>query len=416
MKVMWICNKVPVFVSHIEKKQASYTGGWLETMGNSLLSMPDFELCIVARDSSVRVFKSGKLSFYSFKEDKFEQQIKKILTDENPSIIHIWGTEFNHANETLKACQELGIEKKCVVSIQGLVSLCGKWHYTEGLPNKIIKRYTIRDFIRRDNIYKARKKFLLRGEKEIEALKRTNHIIGRTDFDMAAVQMFNPNASYHFCNETLRNAFYDNVWDINKIERHSIFVSQCGYPIKGFHYILEAMPYILQKYPDAHLYTTGNDLIHLTAKEKLIINSYQSYLIKLIRRYKLEEHVSFLGFLTEQEMCRQYLKANVFVSASTIENSPNSVGEAMLVGCPVVSSDVGGVKNMLEHGKEGFIYQSSAPYMLAYYVKKIFEDDDLALKFSKNAQVHANVSHNREINMKTLCGIYNEIVKATGME
>ena len=71
------------------------------------------------------------------------------------------------------------------------------------------------------------------------------------------------------------------------------------------------------------------------------------------------------------------------MSASTIENSPNSVGEAMLLGCPVVSSCVGGVPDMLEHGREGFLYQASVPYMLAWYVKRVFGDDELAMGFPR---------------------------------
>lgn len=338
MKIIWLCNKVPALVSKIENKPALHTGGWLETMGNSLLSRPDMDLCIVARDNRNREFQEENLSFYSFIENNCTERLQNILTTEFPDIIHIWGTEFPHSNEVLRACQTLGIADRCVVSIQGLVSLYGKRHYIEGLPDKVVRHYTLRDFIKRDNIQKAREKFLKRGETEIEALKRTSHIIGRTDWDRAAVQMFNPDANYHFCNESLRDSFYHSAWDIQKIERHSIFVSQCGYPIKGFHYMLEAMPEILRKHSDAHLYTTGRDLLHLTAKERLLIGSYQVYLLKLIRKYNLEEHVSFLGSLSEHEMCSQYLKANVFVSASTIENSPNSVGEAMLVGCPVVSS------------------------------------------------------------------------------
>lgn len=76
----------------------------------------------------------------------------------------------------------------------------------------------------------------------------------------------------------------------------------------------------------------------------------------------------------------RYLASSVFVSVSTIENSPNSVGEAMLFGCPVVSSCVGGVLDMLEHGQEGFLYQASAPYMLAWYVGCVFRDDGLENK------------------------------------
>lgn len=409
MKILWVCSKKTSIISKIQGEKAEIFGGWIDSMSETLIKNKGISLCILYPSFREEKGKENNFSFYSFKEEKSSLYFKNILERERPDVIHVWGTEFIHSNEVLKVCQELGIIEKCVISIQGLVSLCGKRHYIEGLPYKIIKRYTLRDFIRKDNIQKAREKFIKRGEKEIEALKRIKHIIGRTDWDKAAVQMFNSNANYHFCNESLRDSFYNHTWNINKIERYSIFVSQCSYPIKGFHYMLEAMPEILKRYPKAHLYTTGKDLLHLSIKEKLLISSYQLYLIELIKKYKLEDHITFLGILSEQEMCNRYLKSNVFVSASTIENSPNSVGEAMILGCPVVSSDVGGVKNMLIHEKEGFVYQSTAPYMLAYYVKRIFDDDVLALQFSKNSKKHANQTHNRAKNIERLCEIYEQI-------
>ena len=63
--------------------------------------------------------------------------------------------------------------------------------------------------------------------------------------------------------------------------------------------------------------------------------------------------------------------------------TPNSVGEAMLFGCPAVSSCVGSVPDMLEHGREGVLYQASAQYMLAWYAECVFRDDELAMRFSK---------------------------------
>ena len=83
----------------------------------------------------------------------------------------------------------------------------------------------------------------------------------------------------------------------------------------------------------------------------------------------------------------------------------------MLLGVPTVSSDVGGVKNMLTHGKDGFIYPADEPYMIEYYVSKIFEDKDLAYVFSENAKEHAKITHSRGLNGKTLFNIYSEIIK-----
>ena len=60
----------------------------------------------------------------------------------------------------------------------------------------------------------------------------------------------------------------------------------------------------------------------------------------LIDKYDLFENIVFCGSLDENSMRDQYLRSHVFISASTIENSPNSVGEAMLLGVPVVTNVV----------------------------------------------------------------------------
>lgn len=409
IKILWVCNKAPCIVNKIWGNKANPAGGWLDTVCEKLLQMDWVSLCTVFMDNSEYENAKDNFSFYSFIENKCANRFYNIIKDFAPDIIHIWGTEYRHSLEAIYAAEQLKKSKRCVVSIQGLVSLIGKYHYTEGLPNIVVNRFTVRDVLRK-NIYQDKKDFVQRGNFEIEALKRVSHIIGRTDWDKAAAEMYNPNAEYHFCNETLRESFYKNKWDIAKIQRHSIFVSQCNYPVKGFHYILEAMPEILKHYPDTHIYTTGIDLLNLSLKRKILISSYHLYLLELINKFDLREHISFLGVLPEQQMCEQYLKANVFVSASTIENSPNSVGEAMLLGCPVVSSDVGGVKNMLTHEKDGYVYQSSAPYMLAYYVKKLFSEDKIALEFSENAKKHAAQTHDIEKNMTSLMAIYQKIM------
>ena len=130
----------------------------------------------------------------------------------------------------------------------------------------------------------------------------------------------------------------------------------------------------------------------------------------MIHKYNLENKVIFLGALQAEQMKEHYLNSNVFVSASTIENSPNSVGEAMILGVPTITSDVGGVKEMLVHGMEGYIYPMDEPYMLAYYIDMIFSDDALATKLGKAAKKRAVKNHDRESVAKELMKNYNTII------
>ena len=169
----------------------------------------------------------------------------------------------------------------------------------------------------------------------------------------------------------------------------------------------------IKRFPETHLYIAGtNNTKNSTFNEKLRITSYGVYINKLIKKYNLTDNITFTGSLDELQMCERFLKSNVFVSASSIENSPNSVGEAMLLGVPTVSSDVGGVKNMLTHHMDGFIYQYDAPYMLAYYVCEIFNNNELAIKLSKNANGHANLTHSKSNNLETMISIYEEIMRS----
>lgn len=421
MRILWLCNiTIPKIAERIQKTTSS-GGGWLVGLSQDLLKIKEIELTIcspINNEESIIKGNIDNLNYYCFPQkqtdstiynSEIEIYLEEILKEVQPDIIHIFGTEYPHTLAMVNICEKLGLIDRIIINIQGLVSICEK-HYYAGLPNKIINRYTIRDLLRHDNIRKQKEKFKKRGKFEIEALNKVKHVIGRTDWDKACAIQINPNLKYHFCNETLRTEFYNHEWDIQKCEKYSIFISQCSYPIKGFHFMLRAMHEILKKYPNAHIYTTGNNPLNKTTiLDKIKITSYQKYIGDVIKELKLEDKVTFLGELNEEDMCKRFLQSHVFVSPSAIENSPNSVGEAMLLGVPIIASDVGGVKNMLTHGDEGFIYQYDAPYMIAHYVCKIFNDNEIALKFSEKSKEHARVTHNREINSNRILEIYRSI-------
>ena len=308
----------------------------------------------------------------------------------------------------VNVCKKIGIET--IISIQGLVSIYAK-HIYANLPFNAIYGFTLRNLLRKDSVYLHKKTFVLRGKNEIKSLQKTKHIIGRTTWDKACSSQINPEAKYHFCNETLREEFYKHQWEVNNCEKHSIFLSQGQYPIKGLHYMLEAMPLILKKFPNAKVYISGKDITKSdTFKDKLLMTYYGKYIKKMIIRMDLERNIVFTGPLDEEKMCHRYLKSHVFVCPSSIENSPNSLGEAMVLGVPCVASDVGGVSDMLKHKEEGFVYQTDAPYMLAHYVCEIFENEDLAMKFSKNARIHALKTHDPLTNTAQLIKIYKNIL------
>jgi glycosyltransferase involved in cell wall biosynthesis len=251
-----------------------------------------------------------------------------------------------------------------------------------------------------------KKKFTLRGEQEVAALKKIRHVIGRTSWDKACAMEIRPDVTYHFCNETLRQPFYEGQWDYSRCKKHHIFAPSCVYPIKGFHYLLEAIAMVQREYPDVTVSVPGKSFLEVSPLRR---SGYQKYLADLTAKYGLADRITFLGKCSAEEMKAAFLEANAFVLPSTIENSPNSLGEAMLLGVPCITADVGGVKDLLQHGEEGFIYQSTAPYMLAYHIRQVFAMEDAAEAMGRKAHAHAGQTHNPEKNLRDLLAIYGEL-------
>lgn len=418
MKILWVTNIPLPEASMLLNENSTPFGGWLISAAERLVQEENIELQIAfprGKFNGEKMFKGKQISYFIFPEVKSSKlsmindnpNLEKIINYEKPDVVHIFGTEFAHTLAMVNVC--IKTKTKVVISIQGIISVIAK-HYTTGLPRKVQNRYTFRDFIKQDNILQQQKKIAIRGNYEIEALRKVSHIIGRTTWDRACTSFINDKAQYYYCNETLRSIFYQRQWNVNECEKYSIFISQGSYPIKGLHFMIKAMSLVIKRHPNARLYIGGSDITKCnTLKEKLKISSYGKYIKKLINKYEIQNNIIFTGILDEENMCKRFLDSHIFVCTSTIENSPNSLGEAMILGVPSIASDVGGISDLLKHKEEGFVYQADAPYMLAHYICEIFKNEEIALKFSKNAKIRALKLYDQEKNNKRLLDIYISI-------
>jgi glycosyltransferase involved in cell wall biosynthesis len=165
--------------------------------------------------------------------------------------------------------------------------------------------------------------------------------------------------------------------------------------------MLKALPLVLYRYPEAHLYVAGANILG----NKLKISAYGKYLQELIHDHGLEGKVTMLGNLDEAKMKAQFLKSSVFVCPSIIENSPNAMAEAMLLGVPVVAAAVGGIPSFIRDGKTGLLYEPGNITDLAAAIQ-IAWDRETAREISGAAAEQAHKFHNRAKNYMRLLDIY----------
>lgn len=378
----------------------------------------------------------GGVTFYTFKEnldapevydEALEKQMDAILKDFQPDIVHIFGTEFPHS---LAMVRTFNRPERTLVGIQGLCGVIAD-KYMADLPESVQNDLTFRDKIKHDSIRQQQEKYYLRAANEKKIIEGAGHITGRTAFDKRETARINPGAVYHHMNETMRSNFYEGRWSEKNRVIHSIFLSQGDYPLKGLHYVLKAMPEILEKYPDAHVYVAGNSIFGkidrrtVTAADDegtvitgskyplfMRISAYGKYLKKLISQNHLKKHVTILGKLNAEQMKEQYLKCNVFICPSAVENSPNSLAEAMLLGVPVIAADVGGIPSMLDNNREGIIYKGGDVHQLAKAVIDMWDEPVISGVYGDNGYKRAHIDHDPDRNFERLKEIYREI--ATG--
>ncbi len=440
MRILWLCNLILPAIAQELGLEASNKEGWIAGLAHLMLRHQgenQVELAVAApvpghllqgKGSVLRrevTVEGGRLVFYGFGEDtdhphlydeSLEESMRQIFREFEPQMIHCFGTEYPH---TLAACRAFPEKEKILITIQGLCAPYAE-AYLADLPEIVIKRETFRDRLKKDGILAQKEKFRLRGVMEKEAVSLAGNLGGRTAWDLHYAKEWNPSARYFVMKETLRSNFYEGLWSKENCEAHSIFLSQGDYPIKGLHYVLKALPTVLRQYGDAKVYLAGNRITaHKTWKEKLKLSSYGKYLLELIRQAHLEDKVVFLGRLTSAQMKEQYLKSSVFVCPSSIENSPNSLGEAMLLGMPCVTADVGGVLSIFTDGEDGIAYPGfrvngegleKTSEHLANAIIKLWSDPEKEKEYCKNAREHALRNHDQAKNYERTLEVYAMII------
>ena len=419
MKVLWFAN-TPCGAEEYLTGRKIRSGGWLYALCEQLRLQPDVELHVaffwgkalpafcyngvmyhpVLRDGAATVwgrYVNRVRGQFSDADDKRElERCKQIVREVSPDIVHVHGSEELFG---LVANND-DVHAPVVLSIQGLLSAYKVKYYSGITPSDL--RYG-ESFLKRlllDDVNGRYRNFCRRAKREADIFNSLRYVIGRTHWDRRCALALNPNVCYFTVNEILRSEFMTVSWQRRLDIQPFVIVSTIS---SGIYKGLEIV------YHTAKLLTELN----FSFEWKIIGLNSRDELVGIVERscalHAPAIHVELLGSRQADEMIPIMLQSDLYVQVSHIENSPNSLCEAMAMGMPIIASYAGGTSSMLKDGEEGVLIQDGNWYELAGAIMDANRDYNNAVAMGENARKRALARHNPDAVVKELMAVYNTL-------
>lgn len=406
MKVLWLSNSPCSSINRHGGK--TIQGGWLISLELEVIKNKQIDLSIaylsnideppfdyngthyypVVIGNAKKKSKLNTLRFSRLSDAEKEKiaipQINEIVNKVKPDIIHVHGTEELWGN-VLKFVVDVPI----VFSIQGLIAPIKEKFFSGISKNNAFVFDSFREKILCEDIKSNWKSFCYRAKRELDFLSKAQFIFGRTFWDRGCSLAINPNRKYYEVNEIMRAAFYNARWTKqHKVgEKFHIVSTISGGIYKGLDTVAKTAQVLSN-------YTKLNYEWHVIGYPK---HSKWEKLVEKETGIKISDFpVSFHGRLPEDGVINMLTTSDLYVHVSHIENSPNSVCEAMMLGMPVIATFAGGTASLLRNGVDGLLFQDGDPYVLAGMIVEIAQNPELANKYGQSARSVALERHNPE--------------------
>jgi glycosyltransferase involved in cell wall biosynthesis len=297
----------------------------------------------------------------------------EVVEDFKPDVILFFGTEFDYP----LIIPDLNVPS--IIWFQGNLTVYNEMYENGIRIRKTIYYESIKRFLKCYTIYHDYHLFLRKVEREKEIFSFAKNFIGRTAWDKRVVRIMAPQANYFHSEEALRPSFWKYQWSEHKNrEKYIITTVIRGQLYKGLETVYKTAILLedtLKKDFEWHVIGISDGSTYVNAARREA--KYE----------RTRSTVKLLGPKFGDELVQQLLKANVYVHPSHIENSSNAIQEAMLLGMPLVATNVGGTPSLFTDNKEGFLVQSKDPYAMAGAILELLESPKKSKEIGYNARL-----------------------------
>jgi len=154
---------------------------------------------------------------------------------------------------------------------------------------------------------------------------------------------------------------------------------------KGFDILIRALETIGRRYTDWQLTVVGNTNF---------LYSYAKNCLDLINRFGISDRVNFLGRVNGDDLEEIYRSADIFVLPSIREGYGMAIKEAASYGLPIISTNVGGIPEIVEDGKSAILVEPGDVEGLRDALVKLMKDKDLRKRLGDSALKTVDFDYN----------------------
>ncbi len=389
MKILWLCNKT------FSDADTGGGGTWLQPLANALVQSGTVELANInqgpvkavtySEHQGVKqwVVPATRVKSNGLPAPSVIRAIVKAAQEFSPDIIHIWGTENYWGLLTARNI----LPYPALLRIQGIKYIVGR-QYTGNLTfAEKIQCIGIKELIRCRTVFQVKRKFEHWKTQEKEIIAGHQHIITQSPWTEAQVRAVNPTCKLYHNPPAVRSVFSKTEpWRKKQVvntERKIKLFCTAAYssPFKGLHVAARAVKILSSKFDNIELRIAGNHQCTGIRRD-----GYIAWLRREIRKQGIEEKISWLGPLKEEEIIRELQECSVFIMPSFIESYSVALIEALTIGVPSVVSYVGGLPQMATDKESALFFSPGDHAMCAYQVEKILTDGVLAEKLSEEGR------------------------------
>ena len=172
----------------------------------------------------------------------------------------------------------------------------------------------------------------------------------------------------------------------------------CGrlYALKGIKTIIDSMSLVLQKHDVFFAFSGSGD---------------KKQWEQLIQQKNIpKENYCFLNYVPYEKIHELYQSADIFILPSFTESFPLTVLEAMASGLPVIATNIGGIPEMINHGKNGLLIEAGNHKQLAKNIIALLENKKLAKSLGSKARSHVVQNFDVRIMANKTKQFYKEVL------